>query len=979
MGEYAHAMGNGLGNFDQFWALARKYPQVQGGFIWDWADQNLRQPLVLTPDSSRNRIESFLVGKPGQEAGHRGKALALSGLDDFVNVFRDPRLDVAGSALTLDAWVKPGTWHGSFPIVTKGQQYGLQMRDQQTLEFAVDTGDRHTVTAAVPADWYGAWHRVTGVYDGGALRLYVDGAQVATTELTGALQSGLFELNVGRNAETQQDNYSGGHFARGLVDDVRVYGTALTPGQLTSGADPAGTAVLALNFDQYTPRGDVPQPGAEPVGHRRPGRLRPVSPAGDGGAGRRADTGAVHRGRRGPGSVLRPQRAAGRHAGVVPALVAGGGRPLAAVGTPAAAARAGPNCRAGPRRRPGQSPGRRALVQPGRLHHPCAALGTQGLAVRARAVRRGRPGRARGSARARRAPRRRFSASTPRGSAGPVPRSSSPAAAGRIASTPPRGRSPRWAPRGQELLRTGPQLDVYRPPTSNETYDWGTDDRAIWHDLGLDRLRTTVSGVTTKTEADGTVVVEVRSYAAGPGTAELASFDQVMRYRIDARGTITLDHQVQPKGSRIRSLPYLPRLGFFVQVPKSMQRFAWYGRGPEESYNDRKAGTPVGVWKSTVEKEYVRYSRPQAYGNHTDTRWATISDGGRGLLVAGDLDVSVTPYDQLDRAEYDFQLPLVRNADWVTLHVEHGETGMGETPNSVLAPFRVRPDRDYEYSVTLRPLTAPELRAGGVLDSRGPGLCPPDLTVETDGQVTPGTAERVEVAVTPRCAAGLQNVGVTLAAPQGWTVTPASVDLGDVAQASPEKAAFLVNAPAGEDIGSFPLDATVAFSSPPGLRGTARASATVRTPLPPGSRWVSDLPFVSQQNGWGPAERDRSNGEQGAADGRPLSIGGTAFGKGLGVHAASAIEVALPERCTTFTADVGLDDETGGGGSVAFEVWVDGVRKAATGVLRGGGGPVRVSADVTGGQSLRLSVTDGGDGNGQDHGDWGGARIACQG
>nr|BFE74673.1 hypothetical protein GCM10020092_079740 [Actinoplanes digitatis] len=67
---------------------------------------------------------------------------------------------------------------------------------------------------------------------------------------------------------------------------------------------------------------------------------------------------------------------------------------------------------------------------------------------------------------------------------------------------------------GRELLAGGPRLDAYRPPTSNETYDWGTDDRRIWHDIGLDRLQTTITDVRSSTESDA-VVVEVRSTVAG--------------------------------------------------------------------------------------------------------------------------------------------------------------------------------------------------------------------------------------------------------------------------------------------------------------------------------------------------------------------------------------------------------------------------------------------------------------------------------
>ena len=67
----------------------------------------------------------------------------------------------------------------------------------------------------------------------------------------------------------------------------------------------------------------------------------------------------------------------------------------------------------------------------------------------------------------------------------------------------------------------------------------------------------------------------------------------------------------------------------------------------------------------------------------------------------------------------------------------------------------------------------------------------------------------------------------------------------------------------------------------------------------------------------------------------------------------------------------------GPGGSVTFEVWVDGVRRAATGVLPGSAAPQPLTADVSGGQRLELRLTDGGNGVGADHGDWAAARLAC--
>lgn len=46
--EYAHAMGNSMGGFKQYWDLVRQYPQYQGGFIWDFVDQGLRDKSKIT-------------------------------------------------------------------------------------------------------------------------------------------------------------------------------------------------------------------------------------------------------------------------------------------------------------------------------------------------------------------------------------------------------------------------------------------------------------------------------------------------------------------------------------------------------------------------------------------------------------------------------------------------------------------------------------------------------------------------------------------------------------------------------------------------------------------------------------------------------------------------------------------------------------------------------------------------------------------
>lgn len=101
------------------------------------------------------------------------------------------------------------------------------------------------------------------------------------------------------------------------------------------------------------------------------------------------------------------------------------------------------------------------------------------------------------------------------------------------------------------------------------------------------------------------------------------------------------------------------------------------------------------------------------------------------------------------------------------------------------------------------------------------------------------------------------------------------------------------------------------------------------------------------------------------------------YAKGLGVHAASEVAYYAGRRCAKVTAEVGVDDEKGAKGSVAFEIWADGVKAASTGVLTNADPAEPLTADVTGAQVVRLVVTDGGDGIDSDHADWADARLSC--
>ncbi len=162
-------------------------------------------------------------------------------------------------------------------------------------------------------------------------------------------------------------------------------------------------------------------------------------------------------------------------------------------------------------------------------------------------------------------------------------------------------------------------------------------------------------------------------------------------------------------------------------------------------------------------------------------------------------------------------------------------------------------------------------------------------------------------------------------------------------------------------------------------RHVSRESRSERSPprRPPGRCKSSDLSWLASSNGWGPAERDRSNGEQAAGDGATLKIGGTTFAKGIGMHADAAVQVYLGRACRTFTAQVGVDAESGANGLVRFAVYGDG-RLLGYSVAKGGGqAPTRLSVSTVGYLTLELRVTDARNGINYDHADWGSPTLVC--
>jgi hypothetical protein len=156
-------------------------------------------------------------------------------------------------------------------------------------------------------------------------------------------------------------------------------------------------------------------------------------------------------------------------------------------------------------------------------------------------------------------------------------------------------------------------------------------------------------------------------------------------------------------------------------------------------------------------------------------------------------------------------------------------------------------------------------------------------------------------------------------------------------------------------------------TSPRVMAGEYTSAATPRGTAK--DAWLQDLAPTSATQDWGTLKKGSS------VEGNPILIARKTFEHGLGTHANSEINFAISNRYQRFEAQVGVDDEKGGMGSVVFQVFADGTKVFDSGVMRGLQAAKAVSVPLDGVDELTLVVTDAGDGINCDHADWGDARL----
>ena len=277
-----------------------------------------------------------------------------------------------------------------------------------------------------------------------------------------------------------------------------------------------------------------------------------------------------------------------------------------------------------------------------------------------------------------------------------------------------------WQAGGLELIQAGPVENFYRAPTDFDLL-MGNPPASIhkWRAAGLDRLERRVLDFEVFPHV-GKKVIEVRvsSFLCAEGKQD--GIHSQMVYRVYGNGEIVLSDQVLAS----ERLPYLPRIGLELRLPRQLDQMTWFGRGPHENYVDRKLGAAVGVYHSTVADQLTPYVYPSECGGREDVRWLTLTDrSGCGLLVADLVDHQGSSptravgqrglhVDALHHTTQDLEearhLYRLKPCDAVILHLDGWHMGVGGDDGwmaSVYEEFLLYPGR-YFYSLRLRPVTS---------------------------------------------------------------------------------------------------------------------------------------------------------------------------------------------------------------------------------------------------------------------------------
>ncbi|MBR3017082.1 MAG: DUF4981 domain-containing protein [Clostridia bacterium] len=247
----------------------------------------------------------------------------------------------------------------------------------------------------------------------------------------------------------------------------------------------------------------------------------------------------------------------------------------------------------------------------------------------------------------------------------------------------------------------GPRANFFRAGTDNDRgfgYGLFVFTRP-WKEAG--EYRVTRFEV-DESRADRAVVTVDGTYDGLNGT-EVATV-----YTVYGNGAVACDYTIRPVYDKV--YVYVPVVGMEMTVPTAFERMTYFGRGPEENYWDRQAGTKVGVYRTTVTDNFVPYVKSSETGNRTGVRWVALTDdNGFGLLAtAGEEPMEMSALHctaaELDRAVHPYELEMLSDTILRLNAVQIGVGGDNSWSRIVPHAQYLPHEECYHYSFILSPL-----------------------------------------------------------------------------------------------------------------------------------------------------------------------------------------------------------------------------------------------------------------------------------
>jgi beta-galactosidase/beta-glucuronidase len=255
-----------------------------------------------------------------------------------------------------------------------------------------------------------------------------------------------------------------------------------------------------------------------------------------------------------------------------------------------------------------------------------------------------------------------------------------------------------WIYEGKSLLLKGPRLNFWHAPTDNEM-----NVRRDWKKLGLHMMKHRTDGFEWEQEGNR-VTVKIQTRFAPP--VWTWAYAAEYTYYVYGSGDVVLEVSGTPQGKKLPDT--LPRIGLQMIVPRDLERFQWYGRGPGESYVDSKEANRFGVYRAAVEELYTPYIYPQENGNRTDVGWVAATDlNGMGLLAVGmpKLNFSAHLYTMENLEEAKHTCDLVEQ-DSITLNLDYRHNGLGTNScgPGPLEKYQLHAE-EFQFSIRLKPFS----------------------------------------------------------------------------------------------------------------------------------------------------------------------------------------------------------------------------------------------------------------------------------